>query len=711
MALARVAVVTSPLGDTLLLKSMVGYEELGRASRYDLELVTTDPDVDFSAVLGQTMTVKLERPDGSIREFTGHVTEFALAGGWGRKVLYRAVLRPWLELLSYHASCRIFQQKTVPDVVRQIFRDAGFSDFEDRLTSTYRSWEYLVQYRESDFSFVSRLLEQEGIYYYVKHSGGTHVVVLCDAQSAHEPVPGYEKIPYFPPEEQHRERDHINGWNLTRRIKPGAVAATDFNFTRPRASLLARRVEPDEDVGTSYEVFDYPGEYTELAQGDSDVRVRLEAFHADRELAEGAGDAAGLSVGALFQLDGFPRKDQDKEYLVVRATYQIQVNADESGSWGDGPAFRCQFAAIDSARPFRPARSTRKPIVEGPQTAIVVGPAGEEIYTDEYARVKVKFHWDRFSKGDENSSCWVRVSQLWAGTHFGGIHIPRIGQEVIVDFLEGDPDRPIITGRVYNFDNQPPYELPANMTQSGIKSHSTKGGTLANYNELRFEDKLGSELVYVQAEKDLETLVKKAERREVGVTRDTQIGTHDTLDVGENRSATIGAQDTETVGQNQAVAIGANQTIVVTATRSITSAVEEVTTGTRTKSVGTNETTSIGADRTETVGGSENITIGANQVVTVHGKRTQSVDKDESVGIAGARQQSISKDDQLQVGKRLVIKAGDEIVLETGDATLTLKKNGDIILKGKNVQIDGSGKIQIKASSDVIVKGSKIGNN
>ncbi|HWO08328.1 MAG TPA: type VI secretion system tip protein TssI/VgrG, partial [Polyangiaceae bacterium] len=201
MALARVAVVTSPLGDTLLLKSMVGYEELGRASRYDLELITTDPDVDFSAVLGQTMTVKLERPDGSIREFTGHVTEFALAGGWGRKVLYRAVLRPWLELLSYHASCRIFQQKTVPDVVRQIFRDAGFSDFEDRLTSTYRSWEYLVQYRESDFSFVSRLLEQEGIYYYVKHSGGTHVVVLCDAQSAHEPVPGYEKIPYFPPEE------------------------------------------------------------------------------------------------------------------------------------------------------------------------------------------------------------------------------------------------------------------------------------------------------------------------------------------------------------------------------------------------------------------------------------------------------------------------------------------------------------------------------
>ena len=711
MSLTRVAVVTSPLGDKLLLRSMAGYEELGRAFRFELDLVTKDPDVEFSAVLGQTMTVQLERPDGSTREFTGHVTEFALAGGSGRQVLYRAVLRPWLELLSYHTNCRIFQQLTVPDVVRQIFREAGFSDFEDRLTSTYRTWDYLVQYRESDFAFISRLLEQEGIYYFVKHSAGTHVVILCDAQSAHEPVPGYEKIPYYPPEEQHRDRDHINQWNLTRKIRPGAVASLDFNFTRPRASLLARRVEPDEDVGASYEAFDYPGEYVELAEGDDAVRVRLEAVHAEREWAEGAGDAVGLSVGALFQLDGFPRRDQNKEYLVVRATYQIQVNADESGNGDAGPAFRCQFAAIDASRPFRAAQSTRKPIVEGPQTAIVVGPPGEEIFTDEYARVKVKFHWDRLSPGDQSSSCWVRVSQLWAGTHFGGIHIPRIGQEVIVDFLEGDPDRPIITGRVYNFDNQPPYALPENRTQSGIKSHSTKEGTLANYNELRFEDKLGGELVYMQAEKDLEVLVKNAEFREVVATRLSKIGTNDTLEVGANRSATIGAEDTEAVGQNQSVTIGASQTINVTATRSVTSDVENLTTGTRAKIVNESETTTIGVDRTETVGSNESVTVGGNQVVTVHGRRNQSVDKDDSLGVAGARQQTISLDDRLEVGKRLVISAGDEIVLEAGDATMTLKKNGDIVLRGKNVQVDGSGKIQIKADADVVVKGSRVGGN
>jgi type VI secretion system secreted protein VgrG len=489
------------------------------------------------------------------------------------------------------------------------------------------------------------------------------------------------------------------------------VVSTDFDFKRPRTSLLAQRLEPDDKVSAGYEDFDYPGEYVQSDEGSKEVRVRIEAHHADRELAEGAGNAAGIAVGALFKLEKFPRADQNKEYLVVRANYQIQVNADESGIRQAASAFLCQFAAIDAGRPFRTVRSTRKPVVEGPQTAIVVGPAGEEIFTDEYARVKVKFHWDRLSTGDENSSCWVRVAQLWAGVNFGGIHIPRIGQEVIVDFLEGDPDRPIITGRVYNFENQPPYDLPANQTQSGIKSHSTKGATIKNYNELRFEDRLGSEQVYMQAEKDLAVLVKNDEQRDVGASRTSNIGTDDTLDVGQNRSATIGLEDMESVGANQTVTIGANQTVVVTATRSLTSATESVITGNRTKTVTESETTTIGTDRTETVGGSESITIGGNQILTINAKRSQSVDKDETISVAGARQQTINNNDQLQVGKRLLITAGDEIVLQSGEGSLTIKKNGDIVLKGNNIQVDGDGKVNIKASSDVVVKGNKIGNN
>jgi type VI secretion system secreted protein VgrG len=713
MALERVAIVKSPLREgALLLRSMRGTEALGQPFRYELELVTDDPDIDFGSVLGQTMTVELELAEGDTRQFTGHVTEFSLAGGDGRSVLYRAELRPWVELLSYRTNCRIFQQQTVPDVVKQLFRDHGYADFEELLSDNYRAWDYLVQYRESDFDFVSRILEQEGIYYYFKHSDGAHVLVLSDSRSAHEPVAGYEAIPYFPPSEAaRRNRDHVDSWHLTQRIRPGKVAATDYDFTRPKVSLLAERAEPEEKVGADYEAFDFPGEYLKAEEGDKEVRIRLEAHHAEQEVAEGAGNAAGVTVGAVFSLSGFPRSDQNKEYLVVGADYQIEVNADESGSGATGPSFRCQFAAIDARRPFRTPRRTRKPVVEGPQTAVVVGPRGEEIYTDNYGRVKVKFHWDRLGKGDETTSCWVRVAQVWAGSNFGSIHIPRIGQEVIVDFLEGDPDRPIITGRVYNFDNEVPYELPGNQTQSGIKSRSTKGGDLDNFNELRFEDKKGSEHVFLQAEKDLMVNVKAAESRNVGASRGVSIGVNDALDVGKNREVTIGADDSETVKASQKVSIGASQTITVTAERTISSAIETVTAGSRTKTVAKNETTSVGGSRSETVGRSETVSIGKDQLLTVGGKRSHSVDKDDSLSVLGGRTQVITKDDALDVGKKLVIKAAEEVVLTAGDAKLILKKNGDIVLEGRNLQVKGSGKIKLKAGSDLVLEGSKISSN
>ena len=719
MGLTRVAVVKSSLGDGVALSSMRGYEELGRPFRFELDLTTTDPDLDLGSVLGETMTVELELHDGNTREFTGHVTEFSLAGGLGRNVLYRAVLRPWLSLLDYRKNCRIFQRMTVPDVIKQVFRDAGFSEIEERLTESYRAWEYLVQYRESDFAFVSRMMEHEGIYYYVKHAGGTHTVVLCDSISAHEPVPGYETIPYFPPEEQRRDRDHVDHWQLRRQIKPGIVAASDFDFQRASASLLTQRTEPDEIAGAAYEDFDYPGAYVESAAGDMEVRVRLEAHHAEREVVEAQGDARGLSVGATFALENFPRADQNKEYVVVRAAHAIHVNADESGGQGGGAAYRCSFSAIDSTRPFRSRRTTPKPLIDGPQTAIVVGPAGQEIFSDEYGRVKVKFHWDRLSQGDEESSCWVRVAQAWAGTSFGVIHVPRIGQEVIVDFLEGDPDRPIITGRVYNSDNHVPYELPSNQTQSGIKSRSSLGGAPRTVHELRFEDKLGSEEVFMQAEKNLTVTVKAGESRSVGGGRSTSIGTDDELTVGANRSATVGASDEETVaaaqtisvGGGQSVSVGGSQSVTVAGGRAVTSLAEAIVTGARTKNVAAAEMTTIGAARVETVGGSETVGIGSSQSVNVGGPRTVSVGAVDSLSVGGARSESIGGDDKLSVGGSLLVSAATQIVFQTGQATLTLKKNGDILLKGKNIQVKGSGKIDAKATGNVTLKGRKVLNN
>jgi type VI secretion system secreted protein VgrG len=692
MALARQAVVKTPLGDALWLRSMSGHEELGRGFTYEVQLIAADTDIDFAAVLGQTMSVEIELADDQTREFTGYVTDFSLVGGSGRYAHYRAVLKPWLALLAYRTNCRIFQKKTVPDIVKQIFREYGFSRFEDRLSESYRTWDFLVQYRESDFAFVSRLLESEGIYYFLKHSDGSHDLILCDSRSAHEPIAGSETIPFFPAEEQRRDQYHVNSWNLTRSIQPGVVVATDFDFTRPRASLLAQRAAP---AGSTYEDYDYPGKYLLSNDGQKEVRVRLEAHQAETDVVLAAGNVRTILPGVSFTLSEFPRNDQNKEYLVTRASYEIQVNDYESGASGSAPTYHCQFAAIDLAKPFRCRRATPKPVVEGPQTAIVVGPAGEEIFTDDYGRVKVKFHWDRESRGDENSSCWVRVSQLWAGTNYGGVHLPRIGQEVIVDFLEGDPDRPIITGRVYNSENQPPYTLPVNQTQSGVKSQSSKGATTNNFNELRFEDKLGSEHIYMQAERDLMVLVKRNEER----------------NVGENRTVNVGTDDAESVDGSQTVTIGANQSITVTVARSIAAASENVTVGTRTKTVATNESTSIGASRSETVGRSETISIGKDQILTVGGKRSHSVDRDETLSVAGQRRQTIGKDDQLQVGKKLVITAADEVSIQTGSAQLIMKKNGDIILKGRNIQVEGSGKVGLKASSDVVIKGSKVSSN
>ena len=476
--------------------------------------------------------------------------------------------------------------------------------------------------------------------------------------------------------------------------------------------LTARRQSPVAQAGGDYEVFDYPGEFADAGQGDAAVKVMLEQQQMHREVSDAAGNVRPLTVGDLFTLASFPRDDQNKEYLVVQASYAIELDDYEStGDPSDDRIFRSQVSLIDGSQQFRSDRSTIKPTVEGPQTAVVVGASGEEIFTDEYGRVKVKFHWDRESQGDENSSCWVRVSQLWAGASFGGIHVPRIGQEVIVDFLEGDPDRPIITGRVYNFDNMPPYELPANRTQSGIKSQSSKGATLSNFNELRFEDKKGEEHVYVQAEKDLVTLVKNEEARDVGASRTTSIGTDEALTVGQNRDMTIGADESLGVGSSQTVSIGSTQTITVVAARSVTSGTETISTGTRTKSVGTNESTSIGGSRSEDVGRSETISVGKDQIVNVGGKRSHSVEKDDSLTVGGKRTQSVDKDDQLMVGKKLVIDAGEQMTLKSGKASIVLKKNGDIVIKGKNVKIEGSGKINVKASSDVVIKGSKVKSN
>ncbi len=565
--------VSCPLGtDVLLLRSMEGHEELGRMFDYRLELLSDDHNIELDDLLGQSMTVTLETPEGD-RFYNGVVSEFSYAGIDRDRALYFARVRPWLWLLTRTRDCRIFQKMTVPDIIKQVFRDAGHTDIDDQLTATYETKEYCVQYRETAQNFVSRLMEQEGIYYYFKHEKDSHVLVLADSYSAHDTVPGYATIPFYQAEDdkpQKRDREHVFHWRLTKRVQAGAFSIKDFDFEMPSTDLEAKMSSPDNHAHADGEIFDYPGEYKDPAIGENYVRIRQEEHKAGHERLEGESNARGIATGAFFSLIEYPREDQNREYLVVRAQYVLKSDSYGRGSNDDDALFRCRFEAIESSKPYRSPMITERPVIRGPQTAIVVGNAGEEISTDTYGRVKVQFHWDRYGTMDENSSCWIRVAQIWAGNGFGGIHIPRIGQEVIVEFLEGDPDCPIITGRVYNAEHMPPYDLPANATQSGVKSRSSKGGSNADFNELRFEDKAGAEQVSLHAKRDFDTVVENDQTVEVQHDRNATVANNDELTVGMDRTVSIAQSESKTIGMTQTVEAGVSITMTAVGDVTIT---------------------------------------------------------------------------------------------------------------------------------------------
>jgi type VI secretion system secreted protein VgrG len=515
----RIASVITPLGETdLLLYRMTGSERLSQLFEYELELLSEKNDIDLKSLLGKNMTVKLELPDGKHRSFHGMVARISLFGMMGNLYYYRATLRPKPWLLTRNSNCRILANLSVPDIVKKILAEHGYTDLENKLTSSYEPREYCVQYRESDFNFISRLMEEEGIYYYFKHKDRLHTIVLCDDKSGHQTAAENQKIRYFPlANEGRRKEEHFFEWRVSEEIQSGTYEHDDFDFEKPKAELKATSTEPGGHEGDSKEVYDYPGNYIKTSVGDQHAKVRMQELRAGFEYIAANGNTRSLATGHKFDLIDFPRADQNQEYIAVSTQVQIQNNGYESNGIADClEQYQCLYTVISSKTHYRSPRVSRIPIVQGVQTAIVVGKSGDEITTDKYGRVKVQFHWDREGKNDENSSCWVRVAQVWAGKNWGAIHIPRIGQEVIVDFLEGNPDRPIITGRVYNADQMPPYELDANKTQSGIKSRSSKGGSSENFNEIRFEDKKGEEELYIHAEKNFTRTVENDDVHKIG---------------------------------------------------------------------------------------------------------------------------------------------------------------------------------------------------
>jgi type VI secretion system secreted protein VgrG len=653
-----IAIATPLAKDTLLLKSVSITEQLGRPFLIKADLVSEEPAADFLEIIGKAVTIRIRMPeeggDQKKRFFSGYVSSFLQRPRAEGFYCYEATIVPWLWFLTRTADCRIFHKNmgsppdkmSVPGIIEKIFKDHGFDDFTPGLNATYRELDHCVQYRETDFNFVSRLMEQEGIYYFWEHKedGGAvkHKMKLVDAKSAHAEYPGYGTLHYRASAGAEAESAETKGsilsWSRVKSVQAGTFKVNDFDFKRPKSSMLGSDTHENQHANASFEFYDNAANYADEQSGDHGDwygKVRMEELNSQHDIIVGSSDCPGIACGSKFTLEGHPRDDENGDYVVVGVTYHCTAEAYKSGgTQSAGKVFVCDFTAIPADVPFRPARVTPKPRIQGPQTAIVVGKSGEEIWTDEFGRIKVQFHWDRYSPANENTPHWVRVSQSWAGKNWGGIFLPRIGQEVIVEFLDGNPDRPIVTGAVYNGESKPPYPLPDNATISTIKSNSSKGGQ--GFNEFRFEDKKGSEQIFIHAEKDQDVRVKNDAKEWIG----------------NDRHLVIKKKQYELTEEDQ------------------------------------------------------HIHIKKDQLIKVDGNVGRSVDKNENVKITGNNHIKVDGDVVIKIGGKLNEKiAGDHHEDTTGDIRL---KGGNVYVKGGAVAVEGSQTIYIKGGQSVVIEAAQV---
>ncbi|MCE9531303.1 MAG: type VI secretion system tip protein VgrG [Planctomycetes bacterium] len=756
--------INTDLGpDAVLLTHASGTEEISKLFQFSLGLVApVDKPVDFSKILGQPACVELDQGEGT-RFFHGFISRFSQGIRDDHFIHYRAELVPQFWFLTKREQSRIFQHLSVPEILKLVLEGLKV---DNEIQGSFDKRDYCVQYRESDFAFASRLMEEEGIFWFFKHAKGEHRLVLANTPQSHTDLPTNKKLIYETLSGGNREEGRVQSWEKVQEIRSGKVTLWDHCFELPHKHLESDKTIPDSvQAGKvshklklsgvdKLELYDYPGGYSQrfdgVDRGGGDQPAELDKIFKDNKRTvgirlqeeaalalqiQGSSDCSQMHAGFKFSLER--HFDADGDYYLTQVSHDVQLGTNVRSGIEEGIRYTNHFTCVPLAVPYRPQRKTPRPTVHGSQTAVVVGPAGEEIFTDKYSRVKVQFHWDRQGKNDADSSCWIRVSTMWAGRNWGMIHIPRIGQEVIVDFLEGDPDQPIIVGSVYNADMMPPFELPGNKTQSGIQTRSSPGGSGANCNQIRFEDKAGAEQVHIHAEKNQdievendethwvghdrkktidndETTHVKHDRTEtvdnnetiaIGNNRAETVAVNESIDVGANRSRTVGGNETvavakmrtHTVGINEAIAVGAAQEIVVGGLRSVT--------------VGAVQTITVGLSQDITVGRSQSTSVGKDDSLTVGGNRAEEIAKDHGQQVGGKRTSAIKEDDTNTVGKNLVVTAGDSITFTTGDASITMKKDGTIIIKGKDITIDGSGEINVKASKNIVMKGKKILQN
>lgn len=656
----RLITLTTPLGgDVLIGTELTGTEGLSRLFRFTVSMASTRNDITADSMLGKSMTVTLSSPTGTARNINGIVTAFSTAdqtvNGMRR---YRAVIEPKLWLLTRTSDCRIFQNQTVLQIADTLFSEGGITDYKKQgISGTHSARDYCVQYRETDYDFLVRIFAEEGIFFYFQHESGKHTLVLTDSVSGYTDCAD-KSVQHATPTSN--QTICVSKMATAYSFQSGKATLNDYNFEQPSTDLTATTTTVlTNSAFKSWELYDYPGDYTVKSDGTAFSRTRMEGPESAYEVVEGEASYVSFVPGAKITMQKHEVTSEQGKSYVLRSVSHVAHDNSHLGNQSEIPSYQNSFTALGATVAFRPPLVTRRPLIPGPQTALVVGPSGEEIYCDKYGRIKVQFYWDRLGKKNEQSSCWIRVGQWIAGPTWGAQFTPRVGMEVIVAFLEGDPDRPLVVGTAYNGTNMPPYTLPDNKTQSGIKTRSSAGGSASTFNELRFEDKKDSELVYIHAQKDYQR----------------EVVNNDTLTVSNDQTITIKNNRTETIQQG-------NESVTVTK-------------GNRTLTV------SEGNNSTTVTKGNESLTVSAgNQTLTVSkGNATTTVSSGNYTLDLGSGNATVKCD-----GGSITLQAAQTITLKVGGNSITINQSG-ITLDATQITLKGSGTVQVSGAM-VNVKGS-----
>lgn len=657
--------------------SFSAYEWISHYYTVKLTLSTPAVITPLDSAIGKEGVLKINGNDDDWdavpRFFHGIIIEFEHIGICQQRYIYEVELVPAVWRLTLRRNCRIFQEMTVQNIVKQILQESGVAAdcYRFALINSERKRGFCVQYRESDFDFISRLLEEEGIFYFFQHSEDKHVMIFSDDKAVHPSIAGNKSIP-FNTGGMSGDADSIKAFTFCYRLRPQAFAHRNFNFKRPSLDLTSISAGSHQKQP---EVYDYPGLHVTQERGRILAKVRMEELAAQQSEGCGQTSCCRLIPGHIFTLIEHDSQCFNTDYLITGVSHSgSQPQSLEEISSG-GFCYDNEFTVIPASVPFRPPITVRKPTIPGVQSAIVVGPPGYDIHTDEYGRIKVRFHWDRDGKADGRSSCWLRINQPWSGSRWGIMAIPRVGDEVLVAFLDGDPDRPVVAGALNNGDSPALYQLPANQTQTGIRTQSIPSGGYDNFHELRFEDKKGSEEIYLQSERDWNILVKNDKVQ--------TIGNDERLLVKNDRDKSVQMNQYESIGVNKTIKVGADHQ-------------EEIGADMRT-TVGANSVETVGLAKELTVGGFYQVSIGGVMNESVAGAKTEEVGMAKAVVVGADMRESTVGSRDLDIGGKLQITAGDCIEINCGKSILRMESDGSVLLNGSRIGFEASGILKATA--------------